>query len=1120
MEIGEKETKGKKRKAKFIFWNIAGIEAKDRDFWSYLIGYDFIGLCETWLTEERWDKIKYRLPNSHEWVSKHAIRVKGRGRASGGIIIGKRKNWGSNKMEVIETRGEGIMHIKVREEAEEIRIFTVYNSTYGREIGEVLAKELESYENDNIIIGGDFNIRIGEKGGDEEEGGIQRKSKDKTVGNGSSSFMEILQGEGFNVLNGRTKGDWEGEYTYVGARGSTVIDYIFVNEKIQDRVSEFRVGERVDSDHMPVCMELGTEEEEHTRSRRHWNESETQEENRKVVCWNEEARKRYRDKTEEMEWVSQPDESVDSAWLRLKGMVKEAFIYKERKIKKSTIGHKDWWDKSCTRRKRKVKRIYKSWKLGKGTREKYIEERKGLRTYLEEKRKKKREEEEEELRSIHRESEVWKFINRKRNKREWKENNIEDEVWRKHFMELLGGEDIEETLGQEMYKQAERFEDQKEVEEEEIGKAVMKLKVGKAVGTDGIPLEAWRYGGEAIKKGLIEVIRKAWRDGVIPEEWRKSIIVPLYKRGEVENAENYRGISLLCSAYKIYAEVLCNRLCKEAEEKKMLPESQAGFRKGRSTVDNIYILNHVIQREKTKEESKVYALFIDLKAAFDNVDRDKLWDILKNKGVEKNLANRIKKMYEHTEATVRTKDGVTRGFMVNKGVRQGCVMSPTLFNLYIADLDRELEKRGIGGVAIGKVRIWSLAYADDMVLLAKNKVALEDMMDTLKRFLKDRKLEICVEKTKIGIFNSKGRGEREVLKWKKKKLEEVRSFKYLGFVFNRNGNYNGHIKELNRKGRRAAKKVWGLGERICKDDFSRRWMLYRYLVQSTMSYGVEIWGWEEKKELEKIMLDYVRWVFRLDFCTPRYVILRELGLEKLKIRWGLRAVEFEEKIRRKSEDDLVKKCWLEKEEVAKREPCNKDLYSSEKAKYYNRNGWSPKAIEGMRTQGIDIIKEIRVRERDIQLQMIEGKIREAKYNKKFKEIVADRPSYLLKENLNKVMKGEGVRGLIRVRCGNMEENNKYWIKDEDRLCIFCGVGQDEMKHYIEECSEVKCWFEELGRSKEERMQRLWDDKLDDKKGRIIERVWKERERKIKERNSLRKEMNGVNLVTESKSDAE
>lgn len=81
------------------------------------------------------------------------------------------------------------------------------------------------------------------------------------------------------------------------------------------------------------------------------------------------------------------------------------------------------------------------------------------------------------------------------------------------------------------------------------------------------------------------------------------------------------------------------------------------------------------------------------------------------------------------------------------------MLSPTLFNLYIADLDRWFEKRGIGGIRLGKNRIWLLAYADDIVLLAKNKEALEDMMQTLKRFLKDRKMILCTEKTKVVIFN-------------------------------------------------------------------------------------------------------------------------------------------------------------------------------------------------------------------------------------------------------------------------------------------------------------------------------------------------------------------------------
>jgi len=115
----------------------------------------------------------------------------------------------------------------------------------------------------------------------------------------------------------------------------------------------------------------------------------------------------------------------------------------------------------------------------------------------------------------------------------------------------------------------------------------------------------------------------------------------------------------------------------EVEEKKALPESQMGFRKGRMTMDNIYILNHIVQREKMKrkEEKKVYVLFIDLKAAFDNVDRGKLWRILEEKQISGYLIERMKNIYDSTEAAVMVKNCLTRSFKIIKGVRQGCAES-------------------------------------------------------------------------------------------------------------------------------------------------------------------------------------------------------------------------------------------------------------------------------------------------------------------------------------------------------------------------------------------------------------------------------------------------------------
>lgn len=111
------------------------------------------------------------------------------------------------------------------------------------------------------------------------------------------------------------------------------------------------------------------------------------------------------------------------------------------------------------------------------------------------------------------------------------------------------------------------------------------------------PMEAWLYGGEAVRAGLSEIIKQVWKEGITPKDWKTSVIVPIFKKGDQEKAENYRGISLMCTAYKIFAEVLRGRLETEVDRKMIMPESQCGFRKGRGTIDNIFILNHLIQRE-------------------------------------------------------------------------------------------------------------------------------------------------------------------------------------------------------------------------------------------------------------------------------------------------------------------------------------------------------------------------------------------------------------------------------------------------------------------------------------------------------------------------------------------
>lgn len=155
--------------------------------------------------------------------------------------------------------------------------------------------------------------------------------------------------------------------------------------------------------------------------------------------------------------------------------------------------------KSCTKKKRETKRMYRKWRRGKRTKVDFIESRKKLREFLEQKKKEKQEE--AKLRNIKKELEIWRYINKKKKREEWTKNNIEKEEWKKNFIRILGGrkENAKKTRCAKTEMQG---EEEKDFKKEEIGEAVMKIKQKEAAGIDKIPAETWKFGGEALKKTI------------------------------------------------------------------------------------------------------------------------------------------------------------------------------------------------------------------------------------------------------------------------------------------------------------------------------------------------------------------------------------------------------------------------------------------------------------------------------------------------------------------------------------------------------------------------------------------------------------------------------------------
>ena len=195
--------------------------------------------------------------------------------------------------------------------------------------------------------------------------------------------------------------------------------------------------------------------------------------------------------------------------------------------------------------------------------------------------------------------------------------------------------------------------------------------------------------------------------------------MPIVKKGEGRTVEEYRGVTLMPSLYKIYTTISARRLEEEVEGKGMIPQNQTGFRKGLGTVDNIYVLNYLANRQVAKNQGKLAAMFVDLRAAFDSVDRRELLRALEKRGVRKGLRNRVEEVYRETISRVKVGEETGEAFWRGKGARQGCPLSPILFNILTADLEEELRKGRWGGARIRERRICSLAYADDVVVLAE-----------------------------------------------------------------------------------------------------------------------------------------------------------------------------------------------------------------------------------------------------------------------------------------------------------------------------------------------------------------------------------------------------------------
>ncbi|XP_012283559.1 uncharacterized protein LOC105701413 [Orussus abietinus] len=282
---------------------------------------------------------------------------------------------------------EGVVGRTLKMDDEEWRIWMVYrNEDMGktaRKIKELVKKE-EEEEEGRLIIGGDFNARIGREGYlyDQEtsekdgESALDRKSKD-VIKNAGDILLQLVEDRGWHFTNGNMPRDEDGEYTYVGSRRATVISYALLNTESRSVAKKCMVEHRVESNHQPLCLNWKSKVQEETKEKEGQRKS--------VIKYEKESIQFFKEESERIVYV---ENNIQAAWEELENKMKKCLDIREITLKEKEIDSSGWWDRQCRSEKRKVRKNYRRWKMGKASKEEYLEKKKALHRAKREKERK------------------------------------------------------------------------------------------------------------------------------------------------------------------------------------------------------------------------------------------------------------------------------------------------------------------------------------------------------------------------------------------------------------------------------------------------------------------------------------------------------------------------------------------------------------------------------------------------------------------------------------------------------------------------------------------------------------------------------------------------------------
>lgn len=765
-----------------------------------------------------------------------------------------------------------------------------YGKVHGKDIMQKIEKQIEYFSmKGKVIVCGDLNARVGnsldlmQKESEPHlpipndnifETVFPRVSYDNVVVNQCGRWLiDVCVDNQMYILNGRTLGDLTGQFTCHTPRGSSTVDYFLASSSLSQSIHSMKVNDlTLFSDHCMLTLQLDIFRNQA------YNDTETTTNYAQTMfapdrfTWSATSKEKYQeafsstdiqqtlfninaeiDKTDILSLLNNITDVMVMAGDKAK--IRRCFASKRRKSHKI---NKKWYDRDCyvlLRELKSTKNVFNRNTRDDTLRIRFYKKYKEYKKVVKFKKRKYKENLTNMLNDVMDKDPqtAWKIIDELKNDSisSEKSERINRQDWYNHFHNLLNNQkdQVDNTRKNIIRAELTYYEQLKQshnldfpITKEEIFGACQKLKNNKASAYDLIRNEMIKTAFPFLSSLLVRLFNNILSSGQFPAVWTDGIIIPVHKHGDCLEPNNYRGITLSSCLGKLFCHVLNNRIQNYLESQSFLKPEQAGFRHNFRTSDHIFVLKTIVDKyvQNCKNGSKLYACFIDLRKAFDTVWHEGLFFKLQKAGIDGNVYKLLKSMYTNAYSRVRCKHVLSNPIHMSKGVHQGNILSPILFNIFINDIGNRMYTNDAPLLHDSKIN--HLLYADDLLLLSTSPHELQYNIDRVSEFCRDWGLSINIDKSKIMLFSKSGRLKKETHPFiiGNKILEYVNQYKYLGVNISSTGKFLVAEKTLSLKASRA---LFSIKQSVFHNHIKPSVLMHVFdsLIKPIALYNSDIW---------------------------------------------------------------------------------------------------------------------------------------------------------------------------------------------------------------------------------------------------------------------------------------